>query len=87
MLAYGILVAREVLNLKPHISLAEANPKPLRRALAQNDLRKDDHGEDAYLSAFAAGQWAAGQWTRDLFTEFPGGYWYPAGPAVYPWPD
>lgn len=87
MLSYGLIAARTVLNKKPNLTLAEANPKPLRRALGYDDLQEDDHGEDAWLAALAAGQWAAGQWKRDLFSEFPSDYWYPAGAAVYPWPD
>ena len=48
----------------------------------------EDHMADAFVAAWCASRWHFKQWTTDLYDLTPSeGYYFPAGRAVYPWPE
>ena len=48
----------------------------------------EDHMADAFVAAWCASRWYFKQWTTDLYDLTPSeGYYFPAGRAVYPWPE
>lgn len=48
----------------------------------------EDHMADAFIAAWCASRWHFNQWTTDLYDLTPSeGYYFPAGRAVYPWPE
>lgn len=55
----------------------------------EDDLKvHEDHMADAFVAAWCASRWHFEQWTTDLYDLTPReGYYFPAGRAVYPWPE
>ena len=48
----------------------------------------EDHMADAFVAAWSASRWHFKQWTTDLYDLAPDeDYYFPAGRAVYPWPE
>ena len=83
----GILVAQK-LDIP---LLAETHPKLLRKAgLTPDNLEVEeinDHEADALVAAWCASRWYFKGWQKDLYKENPGDLIFPAGRAVYPWPE
>ena len=58
------------------------------RARDDGPLVHEDHKADAFVAAWCASCWHFKQWTTDLYGPTPNEkYHFPAGPAVYPWPE
>lgn len=53
---------------------------------AATRVKADDMG-DALVAAWCASRWYFKRWTTDLYASIPDDLTYPAGPAVYPWPE
>ena len=94
MLVNGVLVAQ---GFRSRMKLIEIHPKAAL-CVAPGDIRKkydetlhknSEHAADAFLGAWIAAQWLAGGWEVDLFEMLPPEpkTHYPAGEAVYPWPE
>ena len=48
----------------------------------------EDHMADAFVAAWCTSRWYFKQWTTDLYHLTPSeDYYFPAGRAVYPWPE
>ena len=47
----------------------------------------DDHEADALIAAWCASRWWFGNWNVDLYKTGADRLVFPAGPAVYPWPE
>ncbi|GAB5388142.1 MAG: hypothetical protein Alpg2KO_11100 [Alphaproteobacteria bacterium] len=92
MLVNGVLVARHFMG---QLSLFEVNPKATLRSVAnamQNEYTQicdvySEHAADAALGAWVVGQWMLGVWKFDLFKVFDQNLYFPAGDAIFPWPD
>ena len=95
MLVNGVLVAQ---RFQSRIQLIEVHPKAALRVVQDAKIREryqdikqgeSEHAADAFLGAWIAGQWLAENWEEDLFEMLPPApeTHFPAGEAVYPWPD
>lgn len=93
MLVNGVLVAQ---RFRSRMKLIEVHPKAALRVVQDVKIRKryqdikrdeSEHAADAFLGAWIAGQWLAEEWEVDLFKMLPSDAVFPAGEAVYPWPD
>ena len=48
---------------------------------------KADHMADALVTAWCASRWWFNRWPDDLYTAIPDDLTFPAGPALYSWPE
>ena len=49
--------------------------------------KPDDHEADAFVAAWCASRWHFKDWRVDLYKDIGDELIFPAGPAVYPWPE
>ena len=83
--AEGIGAAREHLVKGYSEALHEGKPHWVRK---ERHEVHEDHMADAFVAAWCASRWHFKQWTTDLYGPTPcEDYHFPAGPAVYPWPE
>ena len=85
----GVMVATRIV---PRLILCESHPKLLRKALLLGEhlrrhVESDEHAYDALVAAWCASRWFHRAWTRNLFEPKSDDMVFPAGDAVYPWPD
>ena len=99
MTVNGVLVADHGRCL--HLSLFESHPKLVLHLCRDNprakelldrhkslrETRTDDHEADALVAAWCASRWVFGCWRTDLYTTIEDQLCFPAGAAVYPWPE
>ena len=96
----GVLVAQ--FGRDRGLPLFESHPKLvfhawLKKCAADTDFahwygklsaKPDDHEADALVAALCASQWFFQHWQVDLYTTIEDKQLiFPAGPAIYPWPE
>ncbi|MDA8041446.1 MAG: hypothetical protein MPJ22_03365 [Pirellulales bacterium] len=97
----GMLVAKKARGLK--IPIFESHPKLLLRIIKEVDeqggnllkacnkkMKESVHDDeaDALVGAWCASRWYFGKWKDDLYLKTgQKGLHFPAGKAVYPWPE
>ena len=84
------LLLRAALNKDPEgAELARRHGVMLEGASKKKikQKREADDMADALIAAWSASRWFFKRWENDLYTSFSDDMTFPAGPAVYPWPE
>lgn len=95
----GILVAQRGCDLG--LPLFESHPKLVFHAWLESHMadtgfacwhgellkKPEDHEAHALVAAWCASRWFFEDWRVDLYTAIEDELIFPAGPAVYPWPE
>ena len=69
------------------VELVARHHAMLEAATSKAARAKADHMADALVAAWCASRWWFNRWTDDLYAMTKDDLTFPAGPAVYPWPE
>jgi hypothetical protein len=89
----GAMVAMEMKKARPSLMLCESHPKLQRAAnllpasVVERSAQLNDHAFDALVAAWCASRWHFHAWSLDLYQVGEDNLVFPAGPAVFPWPE
>jgi predicted RNase H-like nuclease len=82
------LLLRAALKKDPKdVELAARHHAILEGASSKATQAKADDMADALVAAWCASRWWFNRWPNDLFTTILDDLTFPAGAAVYPWPE